>query len=61
MKGKSKPKREQKKTPGIFAEKKRKNRDRRKRVIALLLGSDKCSEEDKFPVPSEGKPTTTEN
>ncbi len=37
MKGKS-PKKEKKKTPGVFAERKRKNKQRRAQVIAALLG-----------------------
>lgn len=51
MKGRN-PKREKKKKPGVFGEKKRHNKEWRKYTIALMLGgqewADKCVTEGKI-------------
>lgn len=45
MKDKNKPARETKKKPGVFGEKKRRNKARRQYVIATLLGGPEWAEQ----------------
>jgi len=52
MKGRNKPGREKKKKPGVFGEKKKRNKAIRKYTIAAMLGgadwANKCIEEGKI-------------
>jgi hypothetical protein len=52
MKGKNRPGREQKKKPGIFGEKKKRNKAKRQYIVAAMLGgpdwANKCVEDGKI-------------